>query len=100
VLTLTETAVEVIHNLTSRPDMPADTGLRITPQTDDGGAPAFALTLSQGPDPDDNVIEAQDARVFLEPGVAQQLADKVLDAQINEQGEIAFLVSPQAPPAS
>ena len=94
-LALTDAAVDVIHDLTTQPGLPEGTGLRITPQADNGNGPAFALSLSQAPDVADEVIQAADSRVYLEQGVAQELQDKVLDARINEQGEIAFLISQQ-----
>jgi iron-sulfur cluster assembly protein len=98
VLALTEAAVGVIHDLTTQPGLPEGTGLRITPQPDNGSGPAYALSLSQTPEAADEVIMAEDARVYLEQGVANQLQDKVLDARIDEQGEIAFLISQQASP--
>src|SRR5579859_1924816 len=96
-LALTDSAVGVIRDLTTQAGLPDGTGLRIAPQPDvgNGESPAFALSLSQGPGAGDEVIEAADTRVYLEPQVAQQLQDKVLDARIDEQGEVAFLVSPQ-----
>ena len=96
-LALTDSAVGVIHDLTTQPGLPASTGLRIVPQPDvgNGAGPAFALSLSQGPSTGDEVIETADARVYLQSEVAEQLQDKVLDARIDEQGEVAFLVSPQ-----
>ena len=99
-LALTDTAVGVIHDLTTQPGLPDGTGLRISPQPagQNGTGPAFALTLAQGPGLGDEVIEAADAVVYLEPEVAQQLQDQVLDARIDEQGEVAFLVSPQSVP--
>jgi iron-sulfur cluster assembly protein len=97
VLALTDAAVGVIHDLTTQPGLPDGTGLRITPQVDNGAGAAFALSLSQGPDMSDEVIQAADTRVYLEPTVAQQLDDKVLDARIDEQGEVSFLISRQAP---
>lgn len=97
-LALTETAVGVIHDLTTQPGLPAGTGLRIAPQTTDNGTgPAFALSLSQAPQVADEVIETADARIYLEPAVAQELDDKVLDARIDEQGEIAFMITRQPP---
>jgi len=98
VLALTDAAVGVIHDLTNQPGLPDGTGLRITPQAPDNGADAaFALSLSQGPAAADEVIETAETRVYLEPTVAQQLDDKVLDARIDEQGEVAFLISRQGP---
>jgi Fe-S cluster assembly iron-binding protein IscA len=96
VLALTDAAVGVIHDLTNQPGLPEGTGLRITPQPDNGTGPAYALSLSQTPDVADEVITAEDTRVYLEHGVAEQLQDKVLDARIDEQGEIAFLISQQS----
>ncbi len=95
-LALTEAAVGVIHDLTTQPGLPDGTGLRITPQADNGNGAAYALSLSQTPDPADEVIVASEARVYLESGVAEQLGDKVLDARIDEQGEVAFLISQQS----
>lgn len=97
-LALTQTAVGVIHDLTTQPGLPDGTGLRIAPQpTDNGSGPAFALTLSQAPQAADEVIETPDARIYLEPAVSQLLDDKVLDARIDEQGEIAFMITQQPP---
>ena len=98
-LTLTESAAEVIHELISQPGMPADTGLRIAQNNENSSGPAFALTLSDGPAPDDQVVESRQARVYLEPEIAGQLQDKVLDARVDDTGSIAFQVSPQGPQA-
>ena len=95
-LALTDAAVGVIHDLTTQPGLPEGTGLRITPQPDNGSGPAYALSLSQAPDVADQVVQAADTRVYLEHDVAMQLQDKVLDARIDEQGEIAFLISQQS----
>ena len=97
-LALTESATAAIHNLTSRPELPADTALRIAPNTENGSGPAFAASLVQRPNPDDQVIDTGEARVYLEPGAAGQLADKVLDAEVDENGVIAFHVGLQSNP--
>lgn len=94
-LALTDAAVGVIHDLTTQPGLPEGTGLRIAQQPDNGSGPAYALSLSQAPEVADEVIQAADTRVYLEHNAAQQLEDKVLDAKIDEQGEIAFLISQQ-----
>lgn len=97
-LTLTDKAADVIHDLTSRPSMPANTGLRISPnETADGGSP-LAVYLAEGPAPQDQVVEMHEARVFLEQQVAGELDDKVLDARVDERGGIAFTVTPKATP--
>jgi Fe-S cluster assembly iron-binding protein IscA len=96
-LTLTEKAADVIHELTSRPSMPANSGLRISPSTENSAGPTLAVYLAEGPAPEDEVVEAREAKVFLEPQVAGELADKVLDAQVDDRGGIAFSVMPQGP---
>jgi len=96
-LTLSESAADAIRELSSQPGMPADTGLRIVPNTENTGGPAFAAALSAGPDPDDRVVESGQARVYLEPHVVEELDDKVLDADVDQRGVVAFRVTPQSP---
>ncbi|HWG23771.1 adhesin [Actinospica sp.] len=99
-LALTESAAAAIHDLTSGAELPAGAGLRIAPKTGNSGGPAFAASLVQRADPDDQVIDTGEARVYLESGIAGQLGDKVLDAEVDENGVIAFRVSPQSNPAT
>jgi iron-sulfur cluster assembly protein len=91
-LTLTDQAVDAIRNLTSRPGLAAETGLRIAPQ--DGGA--GGLSLSAGPEAGDQVIEEADVQVFVQSDASAALADQALDAEVNEDGEVAFLLLRQA----
>ena len=93
-VTLTDQAAAVIRDLTTRPGLPAETGLRIS--SEDGGAGGLALSLSDGPQAGDQVIEEADVHVFVQPTAAPTLDDKALDAQINEDGEVSFLLQPQA----
>ena len=95
-LTLTDQAVAAIRNLTARPGLPAQTGLRIAPGEADTGGLSLSLSLSDGPQAGDQVIEETDVQVFLQPETADALEDKELDAQIGEDGEVAFLLQPQA----
>jgi Fe-S cluster assembly iron-binding protein IscA len=92
-LTLTNNAVTAIRALTSQPEQPPDTGLRIMGQGE--GVPPFQLALAETPAAGDQVIEADGARVFLAEGAAEALADKALDAEVDDQGGVAFSVSPQ-----
>jgi len=94
VLTLTDQAVAAIRNLTTRPGLPAETGLRIAPA--DGGVGGLALSLSDGAQPGDQVIEEADVQVFVQPDAAAALDDKALDAQVNADGEVSFQLQPQA----
>lgn len=94
-LTLTDTAAEAIRGLTSGSGMPDGAGLRISPQPAGDGM-GLELSLSTGPDTGDEVIEAQSARVYLQPEVAIALDDKLLDAEMDARGAVGFRLSPQA----
>ena|SRR6266566_6745611 len=94
-LTLTDSAVSAIRGLTSQPELPVETGLRIVAHGD--GVPSFQVALAEGPVAGDEVVEEDDgARVFLEPAAAAVLDSKSLDAQVNEQGQVSFRVSERA----
>jgi iron-sulfur cluster assembly protein len=93
-LTLTDSAVTAIRNLTAQPELPDETGLRIMSQ--EQGGPAFQVTLAENPVDGDQVIETEGARVFLEPGAAVALDDKSLDAQVDDEGTVAFTLAERA----
>ena len=92
-LTLTPNAVTAIRSLTSQQELPEQTGLRIMSQ--DEGSTSFALALTEGPAAGDQVVEEGGARVFVESGAAVVLEDKALDAQVTEQGDVAFSLAEQ-----
>ena len=97
-LVLTEAAAEAVKSVTSTPQTPDGMGLRIVssaPQPEDPGA--LQLAAAADPGENDQVIEAAGARVFLEPQAAAYLEDKVLDAQVDEQGEAHFSLGVQEP---
>jgi iron-sulfur cluster assembly protein len=94
VLTLTDQAVSAIRNLTTRPGLSEDAGLRIAPA--DGGSGGLALSLTDGPEAGDRVIEESDVHVFVQSDAAAALDDKALDAQVSESGEVSFVLQIQA----
>ncbi|MGI5282014.1 Fe-S cluster assembly protein HesB [Nonomuraea polychroma] len=83
-LTLTADAVAAIRDLTSQPETPPNTGLRIASSSVDGPAGSLELSISGGPHPDDQILEAEGVRVYLEPTAASLLQDKTLDAEMLE----------------
>ena len=93
-LTLTDQAVTAIRNLTARAGLPPETGLRIAPE--DGEPRGLALSLADSPQAGDQVIEASDVHVFVQPEASAVLDDKALDAQINEDGEVSFTLQNQS----
>ncbi|GHE47835.1 hypothetical protein GCM10017673_56990 [Streptosporangium violaceochromogenes] len=94
-LTLTDTAAQVIRDLSSQVTESADTGVRISTQTD--GTGSLLLSIVNGPESDDKVVETDGARIFLDPTAADMLDDKALDADVDEGGGVAFLVTEQHP---
>lgn len=94
-VTLTDQAAAVIRDLTTRPGLPAQTGLRIAPQDGDG-AGGLALSLTAGPHAGDQVIEEAGVQVFVQPEAAPALDATALDAQVNKDGEVSFLLQRQA----
>ena len=71
-------------------------GLRIVSSASEPDDPgALQVTAAAGPDENDQVIEAAGARVFLEPQAVAYLDDKVLDAQLDEQGKAHFILGTQ-----
>lgn len=93
-LTLTESAVSAIRSLTSQREPGPESGLRI--MTPDEGESSFQLALAEAPKVGDQVVEEGGARVFLEGPVAAALDDKSLDAQVNDQGDLAFRLADQS----
>ena len=92
-LTLTENAATAVKTLSSQ--IPTeDGGLRIrgAEQAEAG----FELALVSAPEPDDAVIETDGARVFVEQAATLPLDDRVLDAQVGEDGSLSFALGQRA----
>ncbi|PPK63125.1 iron-sulfur cluster biosynthesis protein [Actinokineospora auranticolor] len=98
-LAVTEAAAEAIGALTAQDGISPTGGLRftlVTPEVD--GAP-LAVALAPEPAAGDQVVTADaGAQVFLEPGAAELLSDKVLDVRADEHGQVNFAVLEQDVP--
>ncbi len=95
-LVLTEAAADVVKSVTSTSQAPQGAGLRIASATAEPESPgSLEITATSGPAADDQVVEADGARVFLEPFAAAYLQDKVLDARVDEQGNAHFTLGMQ-----
>ena len=93
-LALTDNAVEAVRDIVSSSDEASETsGLRMVAQPE-GTQANFQLSVVPLPAEDDEVIDEQGARVFLEPKAASLLDDKVLDASV-EQDQVAFTIADQ-----
>jgi Fe-S cluster assembly iron-binding protein IscA len=94
-LILTDNAVEAVKDIVSSAEEIPDTGgLRVVAEAVPTGA-SLRLSVASVPAEDDQVVEEQGARVFLEPGAAELLDDKVLDASVGRE-QVAFTISDQA----
>jgi iron-sulfur cluster assembly protein len=93
-LALTDSAVEAVKSIVSSSDEASETsGLRMV--AEQAGTQAnFHLSVVPMPAEDDEVIDEQGARVFLEPEAASLLDEKVLDANL-EQDQVAFTIADQ-----
>jgi iron-sulfur cluster assembly protein len=91
-LTVTDNAAAEIRSLISRPEVPDGGGMRIA---SDPAAGALTLSLAPEPAADDAVLDAAGARVFLDTAAASMLDDKALDATIDPEGRVQFVVAEQ-----
>jgi iron-sulfur cluster assembly protein len=93
-LALTDSAVQAVKHIVSSSDEVSETGgLRMVAERA-GTQAHLQLNVVPLPAEDDEVIEEQGARVFLEPEAASLLDDKVLDASV-EQDQVAFTIADQ-----
>ncbi|HYY63754.1 MAG TPA: iron-sulfur cluster biosynthesis family protein [Gaiellaceae bacterium] len=93
-LALTDSAVQAVKDIVASSNELSETGgLRLVAERE-GVEANLQLSIVPLPAEDDEVIEEQGARVFLEPEAASLLDDKILDASV-EQNQIAFAISDQ-----
>jgi iron-sulfur cluster assembly protein len=93
-LALTDNAVAAVRDIVSSSDEASEkSGLRMVAERE-GMQANFQLSVVPLPAEDDEVIDEQGARIFLEPKAASLLDDKVLDASV-EQDQVAFTIADQ-----
>lgn len=80
-VTLTHEAADAIRRLT---EAPVANGVKIHAGSrfSRGHAPAVQIEIASGPDVEDTVLEADGARLYLEPETMRALDHKVIDADI------------------
>ena len=92
-LTLTNDATTAIKDLISSAPLPEGGGLRIATTHRDDGRSGLALALVEQPGDADQVLEAEEARVFLDPTAAAALDDKILDVQPTIDEGVTFIIT-------
>jgi Fe-S cluster assembly iron-binding protein IscA len=90
-LTITPQAEQVIDEMLAAPDAPGSY-LRISREP---GESQLMVSIVDGPDDADEVVEEVGAAVCIEPTVVEELADRELDATVVD-GEVRFSLVPQA----
>jgi iron-sulfur cluster assembly protein len=91
---LLDSAVQAVKDIVSSSEqVPEMGGLRMVAERE-GTQAMLQLSVVPLAAEDDEVIEEQGARVFLEPDAASLLDDKVLDASV-EQNQVAFTIADQ-----
>ena len=92
-LTLTENANTVVKSIIDQSGTGQQAGLRIS--QDEPDSPALHVMPTEAPQPGDQVLDEDGARVFLEETAAATLDDKVLDAQVDANGGVQFTIANQ-----
>lgn len=92
-LTLTDTASIAIKAIVEQSPAGDGGGLRIQPGGDNSAG--LQIAIVDAPEAADAVIEQEGARVFLEAQLALLLDDKVLDAQVDQEGAVRFALGEQ-----
>jgi iron-sulfur cluster assembly protein len=93
-LTLTENATTIVQAITQQSTESEDAGLRFS--QDSASGDALTVAPADAPQPGDQVVEGDGARVFLEETAATLLDDQVLDASVDQSGSVQFSIAPQA----
>ena len=83
-LTITSEAADAIREIVQANDLPSGSGLRITAE-EDGDEVSIALDFAEQPETDDDVVESDGARVFLD-GTASEVLTGV-DLTVTPHGD-------------
>jgi iron-sulfur cluster assembly protein len=94
-LALTDRAVEAVRDIVASSHEVSDSGgLRLSAERSGADAASLKLKIVPLPAEDDEVIEEQGARVFVDVEAASLLDDKLLDATV-DQNQVAFVLLDQ-----
>lgn len=91
-LAMTETATAAAKTIVSRVPQAEDGGVRIR---DTGTPNGFELSVAPAPEPSDTIVTTGGAKVFLDEAATIALDERVLDAEIAEDGSVRFALAIQ-----
>ena len=98
-LMVTEDAAKVIRELSGESQV-GNLCISAAPASQDG-ATGLQIQLADAPEPDDAVLEADEGQIYLAAEALPSLEDKVLDAQMEDDGirfTIMEVAEGEAPP--
>lgn len=90
-LALTENMTDIVKRLAE--EVPEISGLRIAAEADDQ---SLSVSPADHAEQDDQIIEQDGATIYVDGSASELLADKVLDAGVDEEGNIQFALGQQA----
>ena len=90
-LTITETARDMVRKIPEQPTHPATAGLRIFTRGDGGGP--LSVKAEGKPRKGDKVYDYDGARIFISADAAAAVRDKLLDVRVDRSGRIQFLLT-------
>ena len=95
-LTITPEASQAIRGILAASDAPDGSMFRISPQGQNGTAPGpgLAISLTDTPPPEDEIVEGEQVAVCVEPTAAAILEDKALDATVVGE-QVSFSIGDQ-----
>jgi len=92
-LQITQEATGVVQEMRAQRGIPDAYGLRVYSDNTDDGQQAIRLGFADEPFEGDQVTEAESARVFVSPDLADALADIVIDVDRDDE-EIRLVLRP------
>jgi Fe-S cluster assembly iron-binding protein IscA len=96
VLQVTENAAAALESIRQMEGIPESHGTRLTGGPQPDGDIAVRLEFVESPVETDQVTKQGETEVYVDPEVAQPLAEAVMDVQDSEEG-LAFVFRPQMP---
>jgi iron-sulfur cluster assembly protein len=92
-LTLTENASTIVKDLTAQQGGADTSGVRISAENPEQG---LLLSAADQPQPGDQTVSKDGAVVYLDTVASTQLEDQVLDASLDDAGQVQFALAPQS----
>ena len=90
-LTITPQVSEAIRGVLAGENVPSDSVFRITSQPESG----LVVSVTDSPEPDDQIVEGDEVEICVEPTAAQLLDDKELDATVSGE-QVSFSIGEQS----